>query len=171
MKRLMLWAAFAATMFAIYFAPEADDGAVVAPARATQSASREARPASAAVQGVLHAIDLKIYRRLAAEEEQGNLFASRNWSPPPKPVEKLKEAAAPQPPPPEAPPLPFRFLGRMVDNGKISYFLQWNDRNLVMHAGESVDGTYVLEGESGGGLTFTYVPLNQKQTLVVGEVN
>jgi hypothetical protein len=69
------------------------------------------------------------------------------------------------------PPLPFQFLGRFTDEGKTAYFLQIDGRNVVARAGEKIDDNYQLDSVSGDTMNFTYLPLNQKQFLVVGDTN
>lgn len=170
MKRVLLGLALVATVAAAYFAPRTDETGVVVPVKKSAAAPREAvAAAKTEKRSAVELLDLQIRPR-TSDEDVGNVFVSQTWTPPPPP-----------PPPPvktvaavevaQAPPLPFRFLGRLVDNGKTAYFLQFNDRNLVLRPGDTVDQTYVLDGGSDGTLTFTYLPLNQKQTLVVGEVN
>lgn len=70
---------------------------------------------------------------------------------------------------PVAPPLPFRFLGRMVDEGKATLFLSMNERNIVVSAGETIDGLYRVDSIENGVAVFTYLPMKQKQTLPIGE--
>jgi hypothetical protein len=180
MRKAVIGVAAAATLLALYFAPE-DEGGVVGPAAAT---TRE-RPAAAtlatsAVAAGLHAIaqesgpDLKIHPRTADDDDLGNVFAKQSWQPEtPKKImlaqaepDAAKAAAAPG-----APPLPFQFLGRFVDEGKAAYFLQADGRNVVARVGEKVDEHYMLDSASGDALNFTYLPLNQKQSLVVGDMN
>ncbi|MFM9436586.1 hypothetical protein ACFDR9_003671 [Janthinobacterium sp. CG_23.3] len=176
MRKAVIGVAAAATLLAAYFAPE-DEGGVVGPAAAT---TRE-RPAAPTLAAGLQAIareagpDLTIHPRSVADDDLGNVFAKHSWQPetPKKimlaqaePVGAKLAAAAPG-----APPLPFQFLGRFVDEGKAAYFLQADGRNLVARVGEKVDEHYTLDSASGDALHFTYVPLNQQQSLVVGDVN
>jgi hypothetical protein len=73
------------------------------------------------------------------------------------------------PPPPQAPPLPFRFMGRIDESGKSAVFLLvQGDRVLPVHVGERVGGSYRLEKFEGGQLYFRYQPMNVVQTLAVG---
>ena len=170
MKRMFLGLALVATLVAVYFAPRADESSVVTPAKPFANGPRETSDVSrAGKHPVAATMDLQIRPR-RPDQDLGNVFVSQTWTPPPEVVKPVK-AVEVAPPPPEAPALPFRFLGRLVDDGKTAYFLQLNDRNLVMRPGDSVDQTYTLDGIDGGTLTFTYLPPNQKQTLVVGEVN
>ncbi len=169
MKRMFLGLALVATLVAVYFAPRADQSSVVTPAKPSANAVREKSGSRRAGEhAVAAAMNLQIRPR-SPDQDWGNVFVSQTWAPPPEAVKPVKEAIAP--PLPEAPALPFQFLGRLVEDGKTAYFLQFNDRNLVMRPGDSVDQTYTLDSIDGGTLTFTYLPLNKKQTLVVGEVN
>lgn len=170
MRRMVLGLAFVATLVAVYFAPRADSSSVVTPAKPSANAVRETTGSRRAGEhAVAAAMDLQIRPR-SPDQDWGNIFVSQTWTPPPELVKPVKEVVI-APPPPEAPALPFQFLGRLVEDGKTAYFLQFNDRNLVMRPGDSVDQTYTLDSIEGGTLTFTYLPLNKKQTLVVGEVN
>lgn len=69
------------------------------------------------------------------------------------------------------PPLPFQFLGRFVDEGKAAYFLQAGERNVVARPGDMLEERYRFDGVVQGALQFTYLPLNLKQTLAVGDLN
>jgi hypothetical protein len=99
----------------------------------------------------------------------GNLFANTNWTPPPPPA-PVKIEKPPPPAPPSAPPLPFQFLGRWIEDGKVHFFLQMHDRNLSVQVGEEI-GPYKFDSAQGGQLRFIYLPLQQVQTLAVGEIN
>jgi len=73
---------------------------------------------------------------------------------------------------PSGPPaLPFQFMGRFTDEGKTAYFLQIDGQNVVARPGEKVNDSYLLDSVSGDTMNFIYLPLNQKQTLVVGDTN
>ena len=69
------------------------------------------------------------------------------------------------------PPLPFQFVGRFIDDGKTAYFLQMDAHNIVARVGEKVGDNYQLDVAANVTLTFTYLPLKQKQTLAVGDTN
>jgi hypothetical protein len=91
-----------------------------------------------------------------------DIFAVRTWEPPPPPLAAFV-------PPPQAPPLPFRFMGRIAEPGTAPEFLLLQgDRVLRVKAGERVGGDYRLEKFEGGKLYFRYRPLNVEQTLPVG---
>ncbi|HKA42620.1 MAG TPA: hypothetical protein VKF40_11570 [Burkholderiales bacterium] len=92
-------------------------------------------------------------------------FASRSWQPPP--------AAAPPPPPPpppQAPPLPYRYMGRLTEDGQTTVYLMRGDAAVVARAGETLDGSYRLERIADEAVEFTYLPLKQRQTLQVPRI-
>lgn len=78
-------------------------------------------------------------------------------------------ARTPPPAPPGAPPLPFRYMGKLVDGDDVSVFLTHGSRNLVVHAGETIDSKYRVDRIGESVMTLTYLPLNQQQTLALGE--
>ena len=94
--------------------------------------------------------------------QDGDPFAARNFNPPPPPQQ---QAGAAQPPPkPEAPPLPFRYIGRLIEDGKTLLFLANGDENLTVHAGQKL-GEYRLDGIAEHEIVFTYLPLKTRQSL------
>lgn len=92
-----------------------------------------------------------------------DLFAVRTWEPPPPPP-----SPPPPPPPPQAPPLPFRYLGRIDEAGQKAFMLSYGEQLLSVTVGSSIDDKYRLEKFEGGQLIFLYRPLNTYQTLTVG---
>lgn len=199
MRKLILGGAAAATLLAAWFAPD-DEGVIVSPAAATVRPAYDATAAAnhAALAAAVAAAkaagpepqdaaggpaapaipaELQIQRRVA-DEELGNLFSSQGWQAP----SPLKPAAARAPQDQQAgdgvsavagglPPLPFQFVGRFIDDGKTAYFLQKEEHNIVARVGEKIGDNYQLDEAANGTLTFTYLPLRQKQTLAVGDTN
>jgi len=103
--------------------------------------------------------------RTSSQEEATDIFSTKTWyvpPPPPKPA---------PPPPPAAPPLPFVYLGKMIEDGKSLVFLSKNDRNLVVKEGDIIDETYRVESIRPPAMTLTYIPLNMTQTLPIGASN
>lgn len=167
-RRVVMAAALFATLSAAIFAPS-ESGEVIAPAQPSRiEATGENRIQPANTESGSRVLD--IHPR-GIDEEPDGAFAPNTWVQP-KVVHASKEAAAePQPAPPQAPPLPFRVLGRYVEHGTVAIFLQHNDRNLVVRVGDTIDGNYKIESIASGAMTLVYLPLNQKQTLAVGEMN
>ena len=181
MSKIVLGTAAVATLLAAWFAPERDGG-VVGPAAAT---TREVSvPASAPQPDALPAeitaveatppagVDLQIHSRVA-DDELGNVFAKQSWAPQ-SPLKVMAEQTAParqSATPSGPPPLPFQFMGRFTDEGKTAYFLQIDGQNVVARPGEKINDSYLLDSVSGDTMNFIYLPLNQKQSLVVGDTN
>ncbi|MDO8068550.1 hypothetical protein [Janthinobacterium sp. SUN206] len=178
MKKVVLGGAAMATLLAALFAPE-DEGSIVGPATATtRQVERVAVAPLAAVAAPQTGRALAIHPRRALEDDEAaTLFAKQSWQPDtPKKIMLDQQAAqatravaavdanAP-------PPLPFQFLGRFVDEGKAAYFLQAGERNVVARPGDTLEERYRFDGVVQGALQFTYLPLNLKQTLAVGDLN
>ena len=91
-----------------------------------------------------------------------DLFAPRNWQPPPPPQPK---AAAPK-----APPLPFRYLGKVLEGGDILAFLGQGTRTYLLRRGD-VLAEYKIDEITPTEMTFVYLPRNDKQHLTFGSAN
>ena len=94
-----------------------------------------------------------------------NLFASNSWLPPPPPAPP--ELAPAPPPPPTAPPVPFNFVGLLQDQAKPTAFLAKDDKLLLVSAGDTLDGAYRIESVSASEIVLTYLPLNQRQSILI----
>jgi hypothetical protein len=77
--------------------------------------------------------------------------------------------APPSPPPPSAPPLPFTYMGKLVSGGDLAVFLVQGERNLVVREGDTIDSLYKVERIAEGDITLVFLPLNQRQTIIIGE--
>lgn len=93
-------------------------------------------------------------------EMQGNLFPSQTWAPPPPPPPKPLP-----PPPPSPPPLPFTYLGRWVDDGKLTLFLAQGEQPVPIHTGQVLLGTWRVDEITERQVRFTYLPLDMPSTL------
>ena len=82
------------------------------------------------------------------------------------------EAAPPlhtvMPPPVAAPALPFRVIGRYAEDEQPAVFVQYNDQNLVLRAGDVVAATYRVDSLAATQMTFTFLPMNVQQILEIG---
>lgn len=88
-----------------------------------------------------------------------NLFRAQSWQPPPPP-----------PPPPEkpkAPPLPFTYLGHLVEDRGVALFLGRQQQTLIVRAGDTIDGTYRVDAITAQRAVFTYLPLDVQQPLIL----
>ena len=140
-------------------------GIAVVGALASVVAGREqpsyapAREPAARIETRLPAVDIDL-AKLEERVDQGakvDAFAPRNFSPviPPQ---------AQAPAQPTAPPLPFRYIGKMLDGDKRAVFLMNGNESLSVAAGDRV-GDYRVEKITDAEILFTYLPLKTKQTL------
>lgn len=67
----------------------------------------------------------------------------------------------------QAPQLPFKFLGTYIENDRQVVFLQHENQNMALQVGEIVLEKYRLEAIEANILTFTYLPMEIKQTLAL----
>ena len=94
-----------------------------------------------------------------------DLFAGKTWriAPPPPP-----------PPKPVAPPFPYVYSGSMRDAGDaanagpVLLFIKAGNRNFIVRKGETVGAAYRLDDITEREAVFTYLPLQQKQSLAIG---
>ena len=114
-------------------------------------------------------LPLGLLNRQVSSVDEAKLFAAKSWYIPPPPPPPPKPAP---PPPPTAPPLPFTYLGKYLSpDAGLVFFLAKGDRLYTVPAGEIIDGIYRVEGISGGLLGLTYLPLNIKQSINIGEAS
>ena len=107
------------------------------------------------------------YRTVAEGIEHSKLFQARTWYTPPPQVRAALPARVQMAelPPPSAPPLPFVFIGRMVENDNVTLFLSRNGRQYAVKTGETIDGSYKVEKITDDEVVLTYLPMNVQQTL------
>lgn len=75
-----------------------------------------------------------------------------------------KAAAQAGPAKPVAPPLPFQYFGKLIDNGKREVFVMRGEELLSIEAGKTY-GDYRVDSVADARISFTYLPLRTKQTL------
>lgn len=150
-------------------APAACPGCVPSPA-GPRPAARDAKAPPADRHAALAALDTTLVaQRAAGDAAATDAFATKSWSVAPPPSPPAPEAPPAPPPPPQAPPLPFKYMGSMQEaGGRTVWYLLQGERLIVAGAGDVIDSAYRAEGIEGGQLRFTYLPLNQRQTLSIG---
>jgi hypothetical protein len=185
-RSLLLAVALAATLLAVWFAPEeADERSVVGPSaderRAAGGAPASPPPAAGEIseedrRQALAALDVNLIRQRDGGAAATDVFSRRSWgvtAPPPAPAPPPPPPVAapepPPPPPPEAPPLPFKHLGRMVEAGRAKpvHYLMDGDRMLIVSEGDVIGGKYRFVGQIGNQLQFIYLPLDVRQNLPI----
>jgi hypothetical protein len=95
-----------------------------------------------------------------------DIFAVRNWEPPAPAVDSTANLP---PPPPEAPPIPFRYAGKLEEAGKPPiFYLAQGEEILAVHPGDLIKGDYRVGRIKNGQLHFLYRPLKIEQSIPVG---
>lgn len=107
-------------------------------------------------------IDLEKLHRGEASAPVNDPFARRSFAPP-QPV--AASAAPSAPSAPTVPPLPFRYLGRLTQDGKTEVYLMRGDDLISIAAGQKIDAEYRVERISDTSISFTYLPLKTAQSL------
>ncbi|HEU5176651.1 MAG TPA: hypothetical protein VFU24_04305 [Burkholderiales bacterium] len=102
-------------------------------------------------------IDLAKLRLPEATVPQSDPFARNFGAQKPAQVANVAEK-------PSAPPLPFRYFGRLTENGKTEVFVMRGDDLLAISAGQKI-GEYRVDQIADASISFTYLPLKMKQTL------
>jgi hypothetical protein len=161
-RRAILAGALVATVAAALMPEEPD----VLPAQRAPAARTSRQTVASSSGGAVEPLPQLAIERLAqAPSREGVLdaFETRSWLPPP--------AKPAPPPPPQAPPLPFTYMGKIMDGGQVVVFLARQDRNFVVREGDKLDNNYQIDEIKPGMMTLTYLPLGQKQTLAIGAAN
>ena len=123
-------------------------------------AQPEARSSASLVSSQGLDLDKLALRAEHGEEKKGvDPFAPRSFS---SPQEAAHAPGVPHKP--VAPPLPFRYLGKMIEDGKLNVFLARGDESLSVRAGQRL-GEYRVESVTDREIVFTYLPLKTKQSL------
>ena len=155
--------ALALTLVAMRFAggqDRSDSQSSVAAAQRAERPVREPRPMSAALT-LRRRFALSFSASASPRHRRRRIRFSRGPG-----SRRLRVVVAAAPPPrPEAPPLPFTYLGKLVEDGRTTLFLAREDRNYVVRTGDTIDGTYRIEEIRDAAAVLVYLPLKSKQTL------
>jgi hypothetical protein len=103
--------------------------------------------------------------RVAPSADGVDVFAPKSWAAAPRP-------AAPAPPPgpsPQAlaPPIPFHYIGQIEGRKGLTIVLSRGAESFSVRAGEAIDQNYRVENVSPVAVTLVYLPLNERQALVL----
>jgi hypothetical protein len=165
-RRIVLAVSLILTLVAVVWVGKDEDSAtpVAAVNKPTgkaerQDARKESRQASASE------LRLELLKRQPMKTGGEEMFAGKSWYVPPPPPPPLP------PPPPAAPPLPFTYMGKLLQGDQWAVFLTSPDRNFMVKPGDVIEDTYRVEEVRVPMMTLTYLPLNMKQTLYIGEAN
>lgn len=111
-------------------------------------------------------LDLDKLNRAQVALADTDLFSAKSvYSPPP-------QLSVPMTPPESSvPPLPFTFIGRLVDGEVTTVFLLKQNQNYNLKVNDVVENTYRVEQIAEDHVVLTYLPLDAQQTLYTGRDN
>ena len=141
-------------------APNRNAKSPVSPASPQRHGQNDGSAVSPGAKGAAKALAPALPERSSLGEPAGDLFGSQSWQPPTSTV-----AAAPVKP--IAPPMPYRFAGKLVQNGELQIFLSKGDTPIPIKPGEILDGIYRVESIGEDRVTLIYLPLGQRENVPV----
>jgi hypothetical protein len=114
--------------------------------------------------------DLAKLQRAEAPAPHNDPFARRSFAPPPRPAPAAAAPAAPARAP-QAPPLPFKYAGRITQAGHTEVYVLRGDELISIAAGQEIDGQYRVETISESSIAFMYLPLKTHQSIELREAS
>jgi len=155
LRKVLLIAAVASVVAVIAFEPGRKDEAKSAPRESSASApvARANTPES-----------LQLPERRGLSQARGELFGAP--PPPPQPV----AAAATAPVVQVAPPMPYKFAGRVRKGSEEEFLLSKGDLVFPVKEGDTIDGTYKVVAVKPGGIELIYIPLGTSDRISVSSV-
>ena len=99
-----------------------------------------------------------------SETRPVDLFAVRSWEPAPLKSAKTQPGAV------NAPPLPFTYLGKVMEGESFVVFLSEGGRTHLVRSGDVV-ATYRVQEITAKDMTLVYTPLEETQKLNFGSAN
>jgi hypothetical protein len=152
LRKLLLFAALAGVVGFLLLDRPATAPEVVASVK-TEGA---APPAAAA-----DPLQLPDQRALA--RSRGELFGA----PPPPPRPKAPVVAEAPPPPPVAPPVPYRFAGRVLRGGEEEVLVSKGEFVFPVKAGDTLDGMYKVKSIRNNRIELVYLPLGTEDRIAI----
>jgi hypothetical protein len=170
MRRYLPWMlGVSLSALLVYFAPEPDEDVVAPGVRSASSVGVAATLEAQSLSSSMSQRHLLSIRPRQVSDELALVFSTRLGVSESKGQQELPPPVVMQVAAPEvAPPLPFKFIGRYVEEGQTKFFLQNREQDIVVQVGDTIQQLYRVEAMSASTLTFTFIPLNEKQTLNFG---
>ena len=137
--------------------------AVVAPAAEQAATARRAR-ARCPICSSISSSGAHTQNRMATRSARNR---GRKW----RAKRRARTRHRRKPTKPQAPPLPFVYMGKLVDDGETIVFLTKENRNYILRQGDTIDGVYRVDKIDERAVSLTYLPLKIKQTLALGGEN
>lgn len=174
LRKTLIYGGLLVTALAAVFAPPAEEPAQALREPASLPAAENAARLPAGVPLAQEAAPPAEPAALRAPQARASLAAVPrdlfHIEPPPAPAVTQVEPEYVAPPPPMAPPLPFVYMGKSADQGRVTVFLTRNNKPYIARLGDVLDGQYRVDAINPPMLEFTYLPLAQKQMLHIGAV-
>lgn len=177
-RKSLLGIALLATLLAVVLVDDEETEIVVVDAVQTtqpaRSSAANTRPETNVTDYL--AVDLLGQRQFKAQA--GNIFKSTSWAPEQPQISLQQQQAAlarqaaqipPPPPAPTPPPLKFKYIGKAIAENGTWVFLTESGENYATKLGGHIDDKYRVDTMNDETITFTYLPLNAKQTLNINE--
>jgi len=117
----------------------------------------------------IHSLELRT--SLASDtllKKSKGLFDSQTWAAPSPSVQRVLKPVSTIPLPPVAPPLPFTYLGKKLENGVYEVYLGRGTETLIVREKMTIDNVYKVNSISKSTLYLTYLPFNQVQVIPIG---
>jgi cohesin domain-containing protein len=92
----------------------------------------------------------------------GQVFFPQSWAPPPAPAPAQASAGPTKPAPP---PMPYRVVGKMLQQGAPQIVLAKGDAIVTAREGETLDDGYRVESIRRDHVTILYVPLRVRERI------
>ena len=121
-----------------------DDAAVSTPTRTDRRSNR-----------------LELPQRPPLDDSRTGLFSSHSWDRSASRQAALKTA----PIAPRVPPMPYRFVGALVHDGKLQVLLATGNTVVPVREGETIEGGYRVDSITEDRITLTYLPLRKQEVI------
>lgn len=166
-RQMILGVALLLTVIAVILAPPLPEAEVVQAKReyATNRTDHAKKPKATSKQSNYKLVE----KREWATEKGRDLFAVKRKALPKPAV--LRPQVMVAPPKPTAPPLPFKYMGKVVEDGDVTVFLAKQQRHYLLNGGETIGHDYRVDRVEADKVVFTYLPLKEEQVMVFGETN
>ena len=155
-RKVLLIAAVAGVVAIIAFEPGRKD-AVISTARESTATAPAARASSTEA--------LQLPERRGLSQARGELFGA-----PPPPPQPVATASASAPVVQVAPPMPYRFAGRVRRGGEEEFLLSKGELVFPVKEGDTIDGTYKVVAVKPEGIELIYIPLGTSERITVSSV-
>jgi len=159
MRKVLIFGSLAAIVgYLLLDRPATRPGlAVVESGRAEPRAAAPAAPAER----------LALPERRGLSRTQGELFAA---PPAPAPSPMAKAPPAPVAAAPVAPPVPYRFAGKVRKGSEEEVFVSKGDLVFPVKAGDTLDGMYRIESIGAERIELVYLPLGTRDRIAVSSI-